>query len=98
MQSDSSIEDYTVRVAEAWKVGQKTKSNGAVLFVFVQDHKMFLQVGYGLEAVIPDATAKQIIDNEIKPPFKNGDFDGGVTAGVKAIIAATRGEYKGNGS
>ena len=51
MQSDSSIEDYTVRVAEAWKVGQKKKDNGAVLFVFIQDRKMFLQVGYGLEVM-----------------------------------------------
>lgn len=50
MQSDSSVEDYTVRVARAWQVGQKDKNNGAVLFVFVQDHKVFLQVGYGLKA------------------------------------------------
>src|SRR5688572_24224944 len=49
MLSDSSIEDYTHRVAESWKVGQKGKDNGAVLFVFVEDRKMFLQVGYGLE-------------------------------------------------
>ncbi len=47
MQSDSSIEDYTIRVARAWKVGQAGKNNGAILFVFVQDHKMFIQVGYG---------------------------------------------------
>lgn len=49
MQSDSSIEDYTVRVAQSWKVGQKGKDNGAVLFVFIQDRKMFIQTGYGLE-------------------------------------------------
>ena len=98
MQSDSSIEDYTVRVAESWRVGQKLKSNGAVLFVFVQDHTMYLQVGYGLEGALPDALCKQIIDNEITPRFKQGDFDGGLTAGVNAILAATKGEYKGNGS
>jgi uncharacterized protein len=97
MQSDSSIEDYTVRVARAWKVGQKDKNNGAVLFVFVQDHKMFLQVGYGLEGVLPDALCKRIIDEQITPRFKAGDFDGGLTAGVQAIIAATKGEYKGTG-
>ena len=97
MQSDSSIEDYTVRVAQAWKVGQKLKNNGAVLFVFVQDRKMFLQVGYGLEGALPDALAKQIIEYELKPAFKRGDFDGGLSAGVAAIIAATRGEYKGTG-
>lgn len=97
MQSDSSIEDYTFRVKEAWKVGQKGKNNGAVLFVFIQDRKMFLQVGYGLEGALPDALCKQIIEYEIKPHFKTGDYDGGLSAGVAAILAATRGEYKGTG-
>jgi uncharacterized protein len=97
MQSDSSIEDYTVRVARAWKAGQKDKNNGAVLFVFVQDHKMFLEVGYGLEGVLPDALCKRIIDEQISPRFKAGDFDGGLTAGVQSILAATKGEYKGTG-
>jgi len=98
MQSDSSIEDYTVRVARSWQVGQKDKNNGAVLFVFVQDHKMFLQVGYGLEGVLPDALCKRIIDEQIAPRFKAGDFDGGLTAGVQSILAATKGEYKGTGA
>jgi uncharacterized protein len=98
MQSDSSIEDYTVRVARSWQVGQKNKNNGAVLFVFVQDHKMFLQVGYGLEGVLPDALCKRIIDEQITPRFKAGDFDGGLTSGVQAILAATKGEYKGTGT
>jgi uncharacterized protein len=97
MQSDSSIEDYTVRVARSWQAGLKGKNNGAVLFVFVQDHKMFLQVGYGLEAVLPDAFCKRIIDEQISPRFKAGDFDGGLTVGVQSILAATRGEYKGTG-
>jgi uncharacterized protein len=98
MQSDSSIEDYTVRVAREWKVGQKDKNNGAVLFVFVQNHKMFLQVGYGLEGVLPDALCKRIIDEQISPRFKAGDYDGGLTAGVQSILAATKGEYKGTGA
>ncbi len=97
MQTDSSIEDYTVRIAQAWRVGQKGTNNGAVLFVFVQDRKMFLQVGYGLEGAIPDATAKTIIEQEIKPRLRAGDFDGGLTAGVNAILQAARGEYKGTG-
>jgi uncharacterized protein len=97
MQSDSSIEDYTVRVAQSWKVGQKDKNNGAVLFVFTQDHKMYLQVGYGLEGVLPDALCKRIIADEITPHFKAGDFNAGLTAGVNAILAATKGEYKGTG-
>jgi len=98
LQSDSSVEDYTVRVARSWQVGQKNKNNGAVLFVFVQDHKLFIQVGYGLEGVLPDALCKRIIDEQITPHFKAGDFDGGLTAGVQAILAATKGEYKGNGA
>jgi uncharacterized protein len=98
MQSDSSVEDYTVRVARSWQAGQKDKNNGAVLFVFVQDHKMFLEVGYGLEGILPDALCKRIIDEQITPRFKAGDFDGGLTAGVQAVIAAAKGEYKGTGT
>jgi uncharacterized protein len=98
MQSDSSVEDYAVRVFRSWGVGQKDKNNGAVLFVFVQDHKMFLQVGYGLEGVLPDALCKRIISEQITPRFKAGDFDGGLTAGVQSIIAAAKGEYKGTGT
>jgi uncharacterized protein len=97
MQSDSSIEDYTVRVAQAWKVGLKDQKNGAVLFVFSQDRKLYIQVGYGLEGVLPDALCKQIIENEITPRFRQGDFDGGMEAGVQALIAAMRGEYHGTG-
>ncbi len=98
MQSDSSIDDYAVRVFRSWQVGQKDKNNGAVLFVFVQDHKMFIEVGYGLEGVLPDALCKRIIDEEITPRFRAGDFDGGLTAGVQAMLAATKGEYKGTGT
>jgi uncharacterized protein len=98
MQSDSSIEDYTVRVARSWQAGQKGKNNGAVLFVFVQDHKVFLEVGYGLESVLPDGLCKRIVDEQITPRFKSGDFDGGLTAGVQAILAATKGEYQGTGT
>lgn len=97
MQSDSSIDDYTVRVAQSWHVGQKGRDNGAVLFIFVQDRKMYLEVGYGLEGALPDVTCKRIIADEIAPRFKAGDYNGGLTAGVNAILAATQGEYKGTG-
>jgi uncharacterized protein len=97
MQSQSSIEDYTLRVARAWRVGQKMTNNGAVLFVFINDHKMFIQVGYGLEGAMPDVTCKRIIEDEIAPKFKTGDFDGGFKAGVNAMMAAAKGEYKGTG-
>jgi uncharacterized protein len=98
MQSDSSIDDYTIRVARSWEAGQKEKNNGAVLFVFIADRKMFIQVGYGLEGALPDAICKQITEYEIKPRFKEGDYAGGLTAGVNAILAATRHEYKGTGT
>ena len=97
MQSESSIEDYTVRVKQAWGVGQKGRDNGAVLFVFSQDRSLYIQVGYGLEGVLPDALCKQIIENEITPRFRQGDFTGGMEAGVRAMLAATRGEYQGTG-
>jgi uncharacterized protein len=97
MQSDSSIEDYTVRVARAWKVGQQDVNNGVVLFVFIQDRKMYIQVGYGLEGKLPDALCKRIIEDEIKPHFKNGNYTAGLTAGVQSLVEAARGEYKGTG-
>jgi uncharacterized protein len=94
MQSDSSIDDYTYRVAEKWGIGKKGRNNGVALFVFPRDRRMFIQVGYGLEGALPDALAKQIIEREITPRFRAGDYDAGLSAGVDAIIAATRGEYK----
>jgi uncharacterized protein len=97
MQSDSSIEDYTVRVAQAWHAGLKGRDNGAILFIFVRTHQLFIQAGYGLEARLTDATCKQIIEDDIAPAFKKGDYDGGVAAGVEAILAAARGEYQGTG-
>jgi len=97
MQSDSSIEDYTVRVAQSWGAGQKARANGAVLFIFTQDHTLYIQTGYGLEPTLTDALCKRIIDDEIVPRIRQGDFSGGVQAGVTAILAAVRGEYHGNG-
>jgi uncharacterized protein len=97
MQSDSDIADYTQRVAQAWDVGQKERRNGAVLFVFTEDRKMFIQVGYGLEAVLPDATAFEITEYHIKPRFRNGDYEGGLATGIDLICKAARGEYKGTG-
>jgi uncharacterized protein len=97
MQSDSDVADYTQRVAQAWGVGQQKRRNGVVLFVFIQDRKMFIQVGYGLEGALPDATAFDITENRIKPHFKNGDYQGGLAEGIDSIFNAIRGEYKGTG-
>ena len=98
MQSDSDIADYTQRVAQAWGVGQKERRNGVVLFVFVQDRKMFIQVGYGLEGALPDITAFDITEYRMKPLFRNGDYEGGIATGIDSIFKAIRGEYKGSGN
>src|SRR5258707_5394553 len=97
MQSDSDIADYTQRVAQAWGVGQKERRNGVVLFVFVQDRKMFIQVGYGLEGALPDITAFDITEYRIKPYLRNGDYEGGMAVGIDSIFKAIHGEYKGSG-
>jgi uncharacterized protein len=97
METDSDIADYTQRVAQSWGVGQKDKRNGAVLFVFVDDRKMFIQVGYGLEGVLPDITAFDITERHIKPRFKANDYEGGFAVGIDLMMKAIRGEYKGTG-
>ena len=97
MESDSSIDDYSHRIAQAWGVGQKDRRNGAVLFVFVEDRKMFIQVGYGLEGVLPDATAFDITERRIKPLFRQNDYEGGLATGIDSICKAIRGEYTGSG-
>ncbi len=97
MESDSSMDDYVNRMYRAWKIGQKSQNNGILLAVFVADRKVRIEVGYGLEGTIPDATAKRIIENEITPHFRNGDYAGGLGAGVTALMQAARGEYKGTG-
>lgn len=90
-----SIEDFSIRLAEKWKPGQSGRDNGAILVVSKGDRKVRIEVGYGLEGAIPDATAKAILQREILPAFKQGDFEGGIRAGVEAILKATAGEYKG---
>jgi uncharacterized protein len=97
LQTDSSLEDYTQRLIDRWGIGQKDKNNGAVLFVFIQDHKSRIATNYGLEGALPDAVCKRILDDEIAPRFRAGDYDGGLEAAVTAMLAATRGEYQGNG-
>ena len=89
-----TLEDYAIKVAEAWKIGQKGKDNGVLVLVANKEHRMRIEVGRGLEGRLTDLTAGQIVDLVMKPGFKRGDFDGGFTAGVSAIIDATRGEFK----
>ncbi len=90
------IEDFSIKVAEAWKIGQKGKDNGVLLIVSKDDHKVRIEVGYGLEGKLTDLMAGRIVRDEIVPAFKAGRFDEGFTKGVTAIIAAAHGEYKAN--
>ena len=97
MQSDSDIADYAQRIAESWGVGSKKERNGVALLVFMNDHKISIQVGYGLEGVLPDATAYDIRANHITPHFRRNDYEGGLAEGINLMCSAIRGEYKGNG-
>ncbi len=89
-----SLEDFSIRLAEKWKIGTKEHSNGVILVIFKEDRKVRIEVGYGLEGALPDAVAALIIQEAIVPNFRAGDFDKGVIDAVGAIIRATKGEYK----
>ena len=87
-----TIEQYALRVAEQWKLGRKKVDDGAVLVVAQNDRALRIEVGYGLEGALTDATSKRIISEIIVPRFKAGDFHGGITAGVDQIIRVIDGE------
>ncbi len=88
------IADYTARLAEKWGVGGGKNNNGVVLLAALEDRKVSIQTGYGVEGVLPDAIAKRIIENELKPDFRQGNYYGGIDKATDAIIAYTKGEYK----
>jgi uncharacterized protein len=81
------IESYSIRVAEAWKIGRKGQDNGALFVVAKDDHKMRIEVGYGLEGVLTDVTSHRIIDEDVAPLFRQNRFAAGINAGVDRIIA-----------
>jgi uncharacterized protein len=87
-----TIEQYSIRVAEAWKIGRKKIDDGALLVVAKNDRHLRIEVGYGLEGSLTDAATKRIIDEDITPKFKAGDFAGGITAGVNRMIRVIDGE------
>lgn len=87
-------EEYSLRVAEKWKIGQKGKDNGVLLLIALKEHTLRIESGYGMEGTLTDAVASRINRNEIAPRFRERDFDGGVKAGVVAIMKAVKGEYK----
>ncbi|MFM0197924.1 YgcG family protein [Paraburkholderia strydomiana] len=87
-----TIEQYSIRVAEQWKLGRKNVDDGALLIVAKNDRALRIEVGYGLEGVLNDATSNRIISETIVPRFKQGDFYGGIAAGVDSIIRVVSGE------
>jgi uncharacterized protein len=86
-----TIEQFSIRVVEAWKLGRKGKDDGLLLLVAKNDRKVRIEVGYGLEGTIPDAVAKRIVDETITPRFKQGDFSGGLAAGVQRLASVIEG-------
>jgi uncharacterized protein len=88
---NQSVEDYAVKVFESWKLGGKEKDNGILVVVVPQDRKMRIEVGYGLEGVLPDGAAGEIIRTWMTPAFKAGNYDKGIEDGVAAIISRLEG-------
>jgi uncharacterized protein len=90
-----SLEDFSIRLAESWQPGDEERSNGVILLVFRDDRRVRIEVGYGLEGALPDALAGRIIRTELAPAFRQSRYADGITNTVRAIMAATRGEYEG---
>ncbi|MBP6855407.1 MAG: TPM domain-containing protein [Candidatus Pacebacteria bacterium] len=88
------IENYAVKLFADWGIGKKDKDNGVLFLVAVSDRAMRIEVGYGLEGALTDALSVRILDDNVRPFFKQNDYAGGIGAGVDAIISATKGEYK----
>jgi uncharacterized protein len=87
-----SIEQFGIRLAESWKIGRKGVDDGVIFIVAKNDRELRIEVGYGLEGAIPDATAKRVIDEIVVPRFKQGDFFGGIEAGVERLAGLIAGE------
>ncbi len=98
LPADAEIAQYATDTFNAWKPGQQGKDNGAILFIFINDRKMFIATGRGLEGALPDAICKNIITQVVAPQFKQGNYADGIQGGVNAMLAAAKGEYKGTGS
>jgi len=89
-----NLEEFSIKVAEAWKIGQQGAANGVILLVAKAERKVRIEVGRGLEGKLTDLVSGRIIRADITPRFKAGDFDGGIAAGVKALTEVVKGEYK----
>ena len=91
---DYDIADYGDRLAQKWGVGNKKYENGILFLVALGDRAVTIRTGYGLEGAVPDVIAYRIIENEVKPAFRQGDYFKGIDDGTSAIISYTKGEYK----
>ena len=87
------VADYAVRLAENWGIGGSKNNNGVLLLAAIGDRKVTIQTGYGVEGALPDAIARRIIENEVTPNFRTGNYFGGIDQGTSAIISYTKGEY-----
>jgi uncharacterized membrane protein YgcG len=97
LPANTVIEDFALAAFRAWKPGQQGRNNGVILFVFVNDRKVRIQTGYGMEATLTNEICKRIISDEITPRFQKRDFGGGLTAAINAMITATKDAYTGTG-
>jgi len=87
-----SLEDFSIRVVETWKLGREGVDDGALLLIAEAERRMRIETGYGLEGVLTDAASRRILDRVITPRFRAGDFAGGIEAGVEAMLSVIRGE------
>ena len=92
-----SIDQYAQQLYSAWHIGQKKTSNGALILISVQEHKGWIQTGYGLEGAMPDALCSRIVRETMAPAFRAGNYAAGLASGINAVMQATKGEYKGTG-
>ena len=86
------IEDFSMRLAEKWKLGNEKRDDGLILIIAQQDRKVRIEVGYGLEGAVPDALAAKIIRHQLAPAFQKGDFEGGIDAAFSTLMKAAEGE------
>jgi len=93
----TTLEEYAQNLYHAWKIGTKKNSNGVLILIFTKDRKIRIQPGYGLEGALPDALCSRIIRETMAPAFRAGNYGAGLSAGINAVMQATKGEYKGNG-
>jgi uncharacterized protein len=87
------IADYSVQLFNQWKIGQATKNNGILLLVAIDDHKVWITTGYGIEGVLPDALCKRIVENDIVPAFRLGNYYQGIDEATNSIMSIVKGEY-----